>query len=78
MRSKAVLGHTETTRILAAARAEAQQNNWAVTIAIVDDGGHLLALERLDGAAASTAYLAPEKPAPRPSAAANRNIMKTW
>ncbi|WAH60008.1 heme-binding protein [Pseudomonas silvicola] len=61
MRTKAVLGHTETTRILAAARAEAQQNNWAVTIAIVDDGGHLLALERLDGAASSTAYLAPEK-----------------
>ncbi|WP_416426506.1 heme-binding protein [Pseudomonas sp. App30] len=61
MRTKAVLGHTETTRIMAAARAEALQNHWAVTIAIVDDGGHLLALERLDGAASSTAYLAPEK-----------------
>jgi len=61
MRTKAVLGHTEVTRILAAARAEAQQNHWAVTIAVVDDGGHLLGLERLDGASASTAHLAPGK-----------------
>ena len=61
MNSKAVLSQTEVQQILAAARAEAQQNNWAVSIAVVDDGGHLLALERLDGAAASTAYLAPEK-----------------
>ena len=61
MQSKLILGHTEVTRILAAARAEAQQHQWAVTIAVVDDGGHLLGLERLDGAAASTAYIATEK-----------------
>ncbi|MDE1168896.1 MAG: heme-binding protein [Pseudomonas sp.] len=61
MQRKAVLGHAETTRILAAARAEALANHWAVSIAVVDDGGHLLGLERLDGAASSTAYLAPEK-----------------
>ena len=36
----------------AAAEKEALQNQWAVTIAIVDDGGHLLWLQRLDGAAA--------------------------
>lgn len=61
MQSKFILGHAEVTRILAAARAEAQLNQWAVTIAVVDDGGHLLGLERLDGAAASTAYIATEK-----------------
>mgnify|MGYP003607916002 CR=1 FL=1 len=61
MQSKAILGHEDVTRILAAARAEAQKNNWAVGIAVVDDGGHLLAFERLDGAAASTAYIAPGK-----------------
>ncbi len=61
MLSKAVLSQTEVSRILAAARTEAQQNGWAVTIAIVDDGGHLLALERLDGAPANSAYIAPEK-----------------
>ncbi|WP_313517391.1 heme-binding protein [Pseudomonas sp.] len=61
MLSKAVLSQTEVSRILAAARTEAQQNGWAVTIAVVDDGGHLLALERLDGAPANSAYIAPEK-----------------
>ena len=37
--------------IAAAAEAEALKNKWAVTIAIVDAGGHLLHLNRLDGAA---------------------------
>jgi glc operon protein GlcG len=36
-------------------------NHWAVTIAIVDDGGHLLWLQRLDGAAALSAHIAPAK-----------------
>ena len=49
MRSKAVLENADVARILIAAREEAQRNQWAVTIAVVDDGGHLLALERLDG-----------------------------
>jgi len=61
MQSKAVLGQAEVTRIIAAARAEAQQNNWAVSIAVVDDGGHPLALERLDGCAPIGAYIATEK-----------------
>ncbi|QLC73237.1 heme-binding protein [Pseudomonas sp. LPB0260] len=61
MQSKAVLGQAEVARILAAARAEAQQNSWAVAIAVVDDGGHPLALERLDGCAPIGAYIATEK-----------------
>jgi len=61
MQRKAVLEHTEVTRILAAARDEAQRNQWVVTIAVVDDGGHLLALERLDGCAPIAAYIAAEK-----------------
>ena len=61
MLSKAVLSQTEVSRILSAARNEAQQNGWAVTIAVVDDGGHLLALERLGGAPANSASIAPEK-----------------
>jgi uncharacterized protein GlcG (DUF336 family) len=44
-----------------AARAEAQANGWAVSIAIVDDGGHLLWLQRLDGAAPVSAQIAPAK-----------------
>ncbi|VVO30310.1 heme-binding protein [Pseudomonas fluorescens] len=61
MNSKAVLSQTEISQILAAARTEAQNNQWAVTIAIVDDGGHPLALERLDGCAPISAYIATEK-----------------
>ncbi|VVP05921.1 hypothetical protein PS862_03096 [Pseudomonas fluorescens] len=61
MNSKAVLSQSEVSQILAAARTEAQNNQWAVTIAIVDDGGHPLALERLDGCAPIGAYIATEK-----------------
>ena len=61
MKSKAVLSQTEVSQILAAARTEAQNNQWAVTIVVVDDGGHPLALERLDGCAPIGAYIATEK-----------------
>ncbi|WP_223457612.1 MULTISPECIES: heme-binding protein [unclassified Pseudomonas] len=61
MNSKAVLSQAEVSQILAAARAEAQANQWAVTIVVVDDGGHPLALERLDGCAPGSAYIATEK-----------------
>lgn len=61
MQSKPVLTVVEATRILEAARAEAEKNQWAVTIAVVDDGGHLLALLRLDGCAPVGAYIATEK-----------------
>ena len=61
MKSKAVLSQTEVSQILAAARTEAQKNQWAVTIVVVDDGGHPLALERLDGCAPIGAYIATEK-----------------
>jgi glc operon protein GlcG len=61
MHSKAVLTSAEVRQILAAARALAESNRWAVTIAVVDDGGHPLALERLDGCAPISAYIATEK-----------------
>ena len=61
MLTKPVLTVAETTKILDAARAEAEKNNWAVTIAVADDGGHLLSLLRLDGCAPVGAYIAPEK-----------------
>lgn len=61
MKSKAVLSQIEVQQILKAARSEAQNNQWAVSIAIVDDGGHPLALERLDECAPISAYIATEK-----------------
>lgn len=61
MQSKPVLTVVGATRILEAARAEAEKNQCAVTIAVADDGGHLLALLRLDGCAPIGAYIATEK-----------------
>jgi glc operon protein GlcG len=61
MLTRRILAAADVTRILAAAEAEAHRNHWAVTIAICDDGGHLLALKRLDGVAPIAAYIAPEK-----------------
>lgn len=61
MKIKAVLTQTENSQILAAARQEALANEWAVSIAIVDDGGHLLAFERLDGANPISSYISIEK-----------------
>ena len=61
MQTKKVLTTDDVKKIAAAAEAEALKNQWAVTIAIVDDGGHLLALQRLDGAAPISSYIGPEK-----------------
>jgi glc operon protein GlcG len=36
-------------QLAAAAETEARKNNWNVVIALVDDGGHLVYLQRLDG-----------------------------
>jgi len=61
MITKPVLSLDDIKKIAAAAEAEAIKNNWAVTIAIVDDGGHLLWLQRLDGAAPLSSHIAPAK-----------------
>lgn len=61
MKTKAVLESADVKAIAAAAEAEALKNQWAVTIAIVDDGGHLLWLQRLDGAPALSSHIAPAK-----------------
>lgn len=61
MKTKPMLGLDDVKRIAAAAEAEALSHGWAVTIAITDDGGHLLWLQRLDGAAPISAHIAPAK-----------------
>ncbi len=61
MKSTFSLQLSDLKAIAAGAEAEALKNNWAVTIAIVDAGGHLLWLQRLDGAPAISAHIAPAK-----------------
>jgi glc operon protein GlcG len=61
MKTLPVLDLADAKAIAAAAEAEALKNQWAVSIAIVDSGGHLLWLQRLDGAAPISAQIAPAK-----------------
>jgi len=61
MQTKPVLTLDDVNAILDAAQQEAQANGWAVTVAVADDGGHLLGLRRLDGAPPFSADVATEK-----------------
>jgi glc operon protein GlcG len=61
VRTKPVLTDEDVIKIAAAARAHAAANHWTVTFAILDDGGHLLHLHRMDGAAPSTVDMAVAK-----------------
>ncbi len=61
MKTKPVLTLEDVKKIAAAAEAHALANNWAVAIAVVDDGGHLLWLQRLDGAIPLAAQVAQAK-----------------
>jgi glc operon protein GlcG len=61
MKIRSSLELADVKKIAAAAEAEALLNNWAVTIAIADEGGHLLHLQRLDGAPPVSAHIAPAK-----------------
>ena len=59
MKTTSVLELADLKAVAAAAEAEALANKWAVSIAIVDGGGHLLWLQRLDGAAPISAQITP-------------------
>jgi len=61
MHTKSVLTLSDVRAMAQAAEAEAAANHWVVTIAIVDDGGHLLWLQRGDGAAPISSLIAPAK-----------------
>jgi len=61
MQTRSALELDDIKKIAAAAEVEARKNNWAVTISIVDEGGHLLWLQRLDGAAPVSAHISPAK-----------------
>jgi hypothetical protein len=56
-----VLALDDAKRVAAAARAQAQSSGWAVVIAIVDDGGHLMYLERMDGCQKASSRIAEQK-----------------
>jgi len=58
MRSKTTLTAADAVIILASCKAEAAKNNWLVSIAVTDEAGYLLHLERMDGAGLPSAEIA--------------------
>jgi glc operon protein GlcG len=58
MRDKPCLTSTDVRKAMAACKAEAERNQWAVAIAVVDDGGFLLAFERMENVAGVSAEVA--------------------
>ena len=61
MRNKMCLTAADAQKIVAGCKAEAAKNKWNVSIAVVDDGGFLVHLERLDGAVGQSAAIATAK-----------------
>ncbi len=75
MRNRPALTAADVQKMMAACKAEAMKNKWNVSIAIVDDAGYLLHLERLDGAGPMTAEVATGKAS---TAAVTRRPTKFW
>lgn len=75
MKTRPELTLEDCRRISAAAEAEAVRNRWNVAIAILDDGGHLLHLVRMDGATPANAEIAVLKAR---TAALTRRPSKMW
>jgi glc operon protein GlcG len=75
MRNRPALTAADAQKMMAACKAEAQKNKWAVTVAIVDDSGAALLLERLDGAGPISAEVAMGKAR---TSAATRRPTKFW
>lgn|SRR5512143_4375951 len=61
MKTKPSLTADDARTVATAAAAEAVAHGWAVSIAVVDDGGHLWWLQRLDGAPPISCEIAPAK-----------------
>lgn len=75
MKTKAFLETTDVKAILAAAEAEAVKNRWAVSITVVDDGGHMLGMLRLEGVGTMSANMSLAK---AKTAAAGRRESKFY
>jgi uncharacterized protein GlcG (DUF336 family) len=61
VKTKHYLTFDDCQKILVASVAVAAKNNWAVCIAVVDDGGHLLTFQRLDGCVPASVAIAQGK-----------------
>ena len=72
---KSVLTLATARKIMAAAETEARQHNWPVVIAVVDDGGNLICIDRLDNAQFGSVEIAIRK---AKAAVAFKRPTKAW
>src|SRR5262245_57939236 len=75
MRTNSVLTASDVQKMVTACKTEATKNKWNVTIAVVDESGYLMYLERLEGASPLTAKIAAGK---AETAAISRRPSKFW
>jgi uncharacterized protein GlcG (DUF336 family) len=75
MKMRPMLTLEDCKKISSAAEAEAKKNSWNVCIAVLDDGGHLLHLIRMDGATPANSRIAIEKGR---TAAESRRSTANW
>ena len=61
MKTKPALELSDVETGLKAGLLKATEKGWLVTVSVVDDGGHLLGLKRMDGCPAVAACISPEK-----------------
>jgi glc operon protein GlcG len=61
MHQKPSLNWTDASKMVSAAKAEAAKNNWLVSIAVVDEAGYVIHLERMDGAVLPSPDIATRK-----------------
>ncbi len=59
--TKKVLTLEAARKLTEAVAAEAKKNNWTMVTAVVDDGGHLVCLERMDNAQIGSIEVATQK-----------------
>ncbi len=86
---KKTISLAEAKKIAAASEAEARKNNWNVVIAVVDDGGHVIYLQRMDetqvgsvafaiGKAKTSLYYKRPTKALEDAVAGGRNVVMTF
>jgi glc operon protein GlcG len=75
MRNRPALTSADAHKMMTACKAAAEKNKWNVSICIVDDGGFVLLLDRMEGAGPTTADVAAGKAR---AAAITRRPTKFW
>src|SRR3954464_11896092 len=78
MRMKPALTLDDAKKLMAAAEEEAARNKWEVVIAILNDGGRIVAVHRLDGGRPGNDQIAIAKAPPSGSTRRPSVVWEKW